>query len=63
VSSMIILDNAVDDYIDWDDLPQFPVWPRIVRDYVRSEHKCMFEGLPPGVYGIACPCPKCTPTC
>ena len=24
--------------------------------------KCMFEDLPPGVYGISCPCPKCSPT-
>ena len=23
--------------------------------------KCMFDGLPPGVYGISCPCPKCSP--
>lgn len=20
--------------------------------------RCMFDGLPPGVYGIACPCPR-----
>lgn len=23
---------------------------------------CMFDGLEPGVYGISCPCPKCSPT-
>ena len=22
---------------------------------------CMFDGLKPGVYGINCPCPKCSP--
>ncbi len=22
---------------------------------------CMFDGLKDGVYGISCPCPKCTP--
>lgn len=21
-------------------------------------HRCMFDGLKPGVYGISCPCPK-----
>ena len=31
----------------------------------RDENKipCMFDGLEPGVYGISCPCPKCSPTC
>ena len=33
--------------------------------YFRSEPKvpCMFDGLEPGVYGIACPCPKCSVRC
>lgn len=24
---------------------------------------CMFDGLKDGVYGLSCPCPKCTPRC
>lgn len=25
---------------------------------VSTGHACMFDGLPDGVYGIACPCPR-----
>lgn len=24
---------------------------------------CAFDGLPPGVYGLVCFCPKCSPRC
>jgi hypothetical protein len=24
---------------------------------------CMFDGLKPGVYGLSCPCPRCSATC
>ena len=24
---------------------------------------CMFDGLEPGVYGLVCPCPRCSPSC
>ena len=27
-----------------------------------DDEKCMFDGLKGGVYGISCPCSKCTPT-
>lgn len=28
-----------------------------------STRKCAFEGLPDGVYGMVCFCPKCSPQC
>jgi hypothetical protein len=27
------------------------------------QEPCMFDGLPPGVYGLVCHCPRCTPRC
>ena len=38
--------------------PVQPWWPQ--QPWVRS---CMFDNLPPGVYGISCPCPRCSTTC
>lgn len=29
----------------------------------KINEKCLFEGLPPGVYGISCPCPRCSIKC
>jgi hypothetical protein len=24
---------------------------------------CAFDGLPPGIYGLVCSCPRCAPSC
>ncbi len=29
----------------------------------KSNEKCLFEGLPPGIYGISCPCSRCSIKC
>ena len=42
----------------------WPTWPTdrwTLRDLTASP--CMFDGLPPGVYGLVCTCPRCTPRC
>lgn len=28
-----------------------------------NNQKCLFDGLPPGVYGLSCTCPKCRAYC
>lgn len=49
-----------------EDLPSIKPWvhpyPTLPR-FRRETRRCMFDGLPPGVYGIACPCPKCSVWC
>ena len=29
----------------------------------RNTHPCAFDGLEPGVYGLVCTCPRCSPRC
>lgn len=36
---------------------------RSLQPQSMGNQKCLFDGLPPGVYGIACPCPKCRTYC
>ena len=38
-----------------------PWVPDYSKPYVPQTQPCMFDNLPPGIYGISCPCPKCTP--
>jgi hypothetical protein len=38
-------------------VPVVPWWPQ------QPYHPCAFDGLPPGVYGLVCQCPRCTTTC
>lgn len=38
----------------------YSVWMDPV--YIPFEQHCLFDGLKPGVYGIACPCPRCSPS-
>jgi hypothetical protein len=51
-------------------LPDAPLNPRIPEFWEPSgvtqpafKHACMFDGLPPGVYGLVCNCPRCSPSC
>lgn len=43
--------------------------PVVIPDFVPvfDQHPmrepCMFDGLPPGVYGLVCRCPRCSPRC
>lgn len=34
-----------------------------VPTWIPNERKCAFDGLPPGVYGLVCFCPKCATMC
>jgi hypothetical protein len=34
-------------------VPESPVAPK--------HEPCMFDSLPPGTYGLVCPCPRCSP--
>jgi hypothetical protein len=44
---------------------QFPIKedypPFSLKEKGLPDEPCMFDGLPDGVYGISCPCKKCTP--
>ncbi len=31
-------------------------------DFTTTKIPCAFDNLPPGVYGLVCHCPKCSPT-
>lgn len=33
------------------------------RDRLLHETRCLYAGLPPGVYGLSCPCPAHTTQC
>lgn len=37
-------------------------WPELpgLNYVVQRPQPCMFDSLPPGIYGLVCPCPKCT---
>jgi hypothetical protein len=37
-----------------------PVAPYVISNAPRT---CAFDGLPPGVYGLVCTCPKCSLQC
>lgn len=30
---------------------------------VNDSWPCAFDGLPPGIYGLVCHCPRCSPRC
>jgi hypothetical protein len=41
-------------------LPAQPwIVPQLYR--IKEREPCMFDGLPPGVYGLVCSCPRCSP--
>jgi hypothetical protein len=49
-------------------VPQVPPWPHPrpwiwPQPPVRWQQPCMFDNLPPGVYGLVCQCPRCSPQC
>lgn len=44
----------------WQPMPSTTV-PFVVD--TRMPRECAFDGLPPGVYGLMCSCPRCTPQC
>lgn len=41
----------------------WPPQPMIINTGSITHHKCAFDGLPPGVYGLTCSCPRCSPQC
>jgi len=45
------------------DVPRLPpqFWEPLFVMQPTQEQPCMFDNLPPGVYGLACPCPRCSP--
>jgi hypothetical protein len=48
-------------------LPDLIITPIVVEPIVEdnwwNKIPCAFDNLPPGVYGLVCQCPKCTPYC
>ena len=36
------------------------VFPAVPRTVTTTE-PCLFDSLPPGTYGLVCPCPRCSP--
>ena len=38
-----------------------PHWPNSTPK--ATEHPCMYDNLPPGIYGLSCTCPRCSPWC
>lgn len=44
-----------------------PTWPYsggpFGQPLIDETRKCAFDGLPPGVYGLVCTCPKCSVIC
>jgi hypothetical protein len=43
--------------------PELPLFERPWGLIGMPVHKCMYDGLPPGVYLLACPCPLHTTWC
>ena len=44
--------------------PSFPLqWWEPSPVNQPAHWPCMFDGLPPGVYGLVCTCPRCSPRC
>lgn len=41
-------------------LPPNPWWQ---QPQAPPQVPCMFDGLPPGTYGLVCSCPRCSPWC
>ena len=41
----------------------WPPQPMIINTGQIRSHPCAFDGLPPGVYGLTCSCPKCSMQC
>ena len=46
--------------VPWEPQPQ--PWPSVIAIPPAPSAPCAFDRLPPGIYGLVCMCPKCTPT-
>lgn len=43
--------------------PFLPGWGSPFESDPVQREPCMFDGLPPGTYGLVCPCRRCRPWC